>query len=502
MYESKTLIFINILCIVSVIFIERKKPSEIISWILVISFFPVVGFVLYLLIGETASMKMSSKFGKKMKFDRIVKKIHHQRMYEAETLIIGAEGEQLPVDDAEREKILPLLPFPAETQKPYYQGMAMMLEQLDDSILTQDNQISIFTNAAEKYDALYKDIEAATQSIHMLYFIFSADKVGNRFIDLLARKAKEGVEVRVIYDTIGSIRTRFSSFAPIIDAGGKVYRFFPLINVLKLNYRNHRKITVIDGLIAYTGGINIGKEYIGEHKRARPWRDTSIRVTGSGVHMFQERFLMDWMHVSPEIFLFDESSVQNKYFPRPVTTGTAGVQVVSSGPDLEGEFIKYGYIKMINSAKKYLYMQSPYFIPDDAFMLALKLAVDSGVDVRIVLPGVPDKPMVYRITTSYMDELLKIGVRVYLYDGFIHSKMFVMDGQIVSIGTANIDIRSFLLDFEINAFIYDEEIAQRCMDIFMDDVDNSVEINYEQHRKRSFFQKALEIVLKVVAPLV
>ena len=462
-------------------FIERKKPSEIISWILVIVFFPGIGFMLYLLLGETTSMKMASQFAKKMRFDRLIREVRGNRSD-------GGDGEN-------REQVEGAL------RKDW--DMILMNERMDGSLLTLDNDIEIFTDAKEKYEALYRDIEAAKTSIHLVYFIFSADKVGKRFIDLLAKKAQEGVEVRLLYDTIGSLFTRFGSFRPIIAAGGSVSRFFPLINVLKLNYRNHRKIAVIDGAIAYTGGINIGKAYIGEHRRARPWRDTHLRITGSGVSAFQERFFMDWIYTAHESFDFSAPQVLDRYFPKTQTgAGSIAMQVVSSGPDVEGENIKYGYMKMITRAKKTLYMQSPYFIPDDSFMASLKIAVDSGVDVRIILPGIPDKPVIYKITTYYIGELLRAGVKVYLYNGFIHAKMFVIDGSVTSIGTTNIDIRSFLLDFEINAFIYDQAFSERCEQIFRTDMENSREIFFDEHNRRSIFKKLLETVLRILSPLI
>jgi cardiolipin synthase len=480
--NNNVLLFFNILCIVSVIFIERKKPSEVVSWVLAITFLPILGFVLYLLIGETTSLRMTSRFNRKMSYDISWLKMRSEKMPRYSAAAHGT---------------------PPEPALAEHGDMICLNEQQGSGYLTLDNAIEVYTNAEDKYRALYDDIASAKKSVHMLYFHFSADSVGGRFIDLLAQKAREGVEVRVLYDTIGTLQTRYSKFRKIVRAGGRVCRFFPLVNIFKLNYRNHRKIAVIDGKIAYTGGINISKAYIGQHRRARPWRDTHIRLTGTCVRAFQERFLMDWIHVSREDFDFDDPAVASAYFPPPDEgdRGDAGVQVVSSGPDVEGEHIKYGYIKMISSARRYIYMQSPYFIPDEAFMLALRMAVRSGVDVRIILPGVPDKPKVYVLTRSYMDDLLAAGVKVYLYKGFIHSKMFLMDGEVASIGTANIDIRSFLLDFEVNAFIYSGEFAKRCEAIYFDDIASSVELGESEIKKRNILTRMLEAVLRILSPL-
>ena len=481
--DLKLLFIVNILCIISIIFIERKKPSEIIGWILVITFVPVVGFAMYLLVGETTSRRMIVRFDNKMNSDRQFR----ERRFDHSNDIARHESS---LDDPYINK---------------YRDMIMMNERHGSNLYTTDNNVKLFTNADEKYDSLYNDILNAEKSIHLLYFIFKSDKTGKKFISLLAQKAREGVQVRLLYDTLGSLRTRFSSFREIIEAGGKVCKFFPPINFLKINFRNHRKIVVIDGKIAYTGGMNIGDDYIGGHKRAKPWRDTHLRVTGSCVNSIQERFIMDWHHISKEKIKFSDTDILSEYFPAPATAsdGTSGIaaQVVSSGPDVETQYIKYSYMKMINNAKKYIHMQSPYFIPDDAFMTSLKMAVDSGVDVRLMIPGVPDKRFVYILTTSYMEDLLRSNVKVYLYNGFIHSKMFIMDGEVTSIGTSNIDSRSFDLDFEINMFFYDIDFSSKCERIFMSDVDNSTAISFEQVKNRGYIRKMLESLMRIFAPL-
>ena len=474
-------LILNILCIVSIIFIERKKPSEIIGWIIVIMFLPVLGFALYLLIGETTSKKMMVRFDRKRRYDSLFRE---RRLNYMPDILEHVHSQHDPIVNKHRD-------------------MIMMNERHGANVYTKNNDITLFTDAGEKYESLYNDILNAKRNIHLLYFIFKADATGQRFISLLAQKAREGVEVRLLYDTIGSLKTRFSRFKEIIDAGGKVCKFFPLINILKINFRNHRKVVVVDGEIAYTGGMNIGDEYIGGHKRAKPWRDTHLRVTGSSVSSFQERFILDWDHISNEKFDFDDQEVFARYFPEPDpgNTGKMAAQVVSSGPDVETEYIKLSYIKMINNAKKYVYMQSPYFIPDEAFMISLKMAVDSGVDVRLIIPGIPDKKFVYVLTTSYLEELLKNNVKVYLYNGFIHSKMFIMDGEVTSIGTANIDNRSFVLDFEINIFVYDEEFSAKCERIFLDDVENSSRASIEQAKKRGLFRRMAESIMRIFSPL-
>ena len=477
--DLKFLYIINVLCIISVIFIERRKPSEIVGWILVIIVVPVVGFAMYLLVGETTSKRMVMRFDKKMAYD----KLFRERRFDRTRDIIGHISS---VDDQYINK---------------YRDMIMMNERHGANLYTTGNTVTLFTDAGEKYDSLYNDIKDAKKSIHLLYFIFKSDVTGKRFISLLAQKAREGVEVRLLYDTIGSLRTRFRSFKEIINAGGKVCKFFPPINFLKINFRNHRKIVVIDGKTAYTGGMNIGDDYIGGHKRAKPWRDTHLKVTGPCVGSIQERFIMDWHHVSKERIEFSDAEVLSRYFPEPEIAGGLAAQVVSSGPDVEIQYIKYSYMKMINNAKKYIYMQSPYFIPDEAFMTSLKMAVDSGVDVRLMIPGIPDKRFVYILTTSYLEDLLRSNVKVYLYNGFIHSKMFIMDGEVASIGTSNIDSRSFVLDFEINILFYDKDFSTKCERIFLDDIENSKAASIKQVEGRGYVRRMTESVMRILSPL-
>ena len=244
--------------------------------------------------------------------------------------------------------------------------------------------------------------------------------------------------------------------------------------------------------------MNLGLEYLGR-KKITPWRDTHLKLTGSCVGLLQIRFLLDWLFSSGEMHL-PESSVR-KCFPSPSVQGNMGVQIVSCGPDTNAENIKFGYLKMINSAHKRIYIQTPYFVPDDAMLQCLMLAARSGIDVRIMIPGVPDKKYVYAITLSYMEDLLKCGARVYLHPGFIHSKTIVIDSCAASVGTANFDVRSFDLNFEVNAFVYDREFALKNIEVFMTDAGECKELTYESFRKRNGLRKAEESLFRLFAPL-
>src|SRR5690606_24841984 len=250
---------------------------------------------------------------------------------------------------------------------------------------------------------------------------------------------------------------------------------------LRINFRNHRKIVVIDGKIAYLGGFNVGDEYLGLVKKFGYWRDTHLRIEGTAVHAAQIRFILDWNQASDRNDIYYDP----KYFPNITQKGKIPIQVVTSGPDSQYEHIKNGYIKMISLAKKSIYIQTPYFIPDNSILDALRIAVLSGVEVNIMIPNKPDHLFVYWATLSYIGELLDAGANVEIYDkGCIHAKMIVVDDLAASIGTANIDVRSFQLNFEVNAFIYDSQTAKRLVHIFEQDIKKSRRLTYDQYLQR------------------
>ncbi|MGA9286922.1 MAG: cardiolipin synthase, partial [Anaerobacillus sp.] len=370
----------------------------------------------------------------------------------------------------------------------------------DDAVLTQDNSIKVFTDGEKKFDALLKDIESAKDHIHFQYYIFQKDNLGKRIVEKLASKAREGVKVRLLYDEMGSRKTRKKFFKELIAAGGEVEVFFPsripYVNT-RLNYRNHRKLVIIDGLTGYVGGFNVGDEYLGLNAKFGYWRDTHLRIEGSATLAMQTRFLLDWNHAAR-----NKVGYEACYFPIVSSPGKAGVQVVSSGPDSEWEQIKNGYIKLITSAKRTIFIQTPYFIPDASLLDALRIAALSGVDVRLMIPNKPDHPFVYWATYSYVGELLKAGVTMYIYqNGFIHAKTIAVDGEISSVGTANIDVRSFRLNFEVNAFIYDEEITRQLEQIFIEDMEKSNELTVGNYLERSMWIRFKESISRLLSPI-
>ena len=346
-----------------------------------------------------------------------------------------------------------------------------------------------------------KDIENAKEHIHLEYFIIKNSDIGIKIKDLLIKKAKSGVKVKILYDDVGCWRFWFHRkfFNDMKKVGIQISAFlpatFPFIGG-KLNYRNHRKIVIIDGHIGYTGGINIGDEYIGKNKKFEYWRDTHIRIEGSSVYMLQMVFLTDWYYTTKK------AEFEPKYFPKLEHKGNSMIQVVATGPDSDWEAIHYAYFSAICNAKERVYIETPYFIPDEGLLRALKSAALSGVDVRIIFPSIADHKIVHQASYSYFDDILKSGGKVYLYNkGFIHSKLIIIDDKIASTGSANMDLRSFMLNFEINAFIYDKDIINKISDDFFEDLKNSKEVDLEVFQNRPFIKKWAESVARLFSPI-
>ncbi len=338
--------------------------------------------------------------------------------------------------------------------------------ETDNAILTKKNAVRTYTDGEKLFASLFEDIRRAKHHVNIEFFTWYNDQIGNELVHLLEKKAAAGVQVRIIYDILGSHGSKQKLFKHLIELGGQAEpfltpKYFPI--TFRLNFRNHRKITIIDGNIGYIGGFNVGDQYLGRKQRFGYWRDTHLRVMGDAVLSMQSRFFLDWNATTKKA----QVSFDDKYFPRTKAAGTTSMQIVSSGPDDDRQKIKQGYVKMISIATESIYIETPYFVPDGSVLEALSIAAAAGVDVRIIIPDRPDHPFVYRATEYYCRELIQSGGKVYAYrKGFMHSKMVVIDGKIVSIGSANMDIRSFRLNFEANAFLYDREFARATELIF------------------------------------
>lgn len=469
------ILIFNIALAFTIIFLERKDASSTWAWLMVLLFIPVIGFILYLI------------FGKRLSGQRIF-------MWDAKSKLGVKKAVQQQLRAIEENRFLYKHEGLVEYEDLYYLHL-----RNNDAIFTQDNSVKIFTDGAEKFEALVHDLKNATDHIHLLYYIIRHDKLGREIANILIAKAKNGVEVRVLYDDMGSRGIKKKFLARLLHAGVQVEAFFPSkipkVN-LKINFRNHRKLAIIDANVGYIGGFNIGDEYLGENRKFGYWRDTHLRICGGAVANMQTRFILDWNQASRNHVSYEDRFYDAK------GTGDVGVQIVSSGPDSEWEQIKNGYIKMIMSAKEYVYIQTPYFIPDESLRDALRIAVLSGIDVKIMIPNKPDHPFVYWATLSYIGDLLNAGAEVYIYqNGFLHAKTIVVDGKIASVGTANIDVRSFRLNFEVNAFLYDTGLSKRLVEAFNHDITLSTQMTKKLYVKRSLGIRFKESLSRLLSPI-
>ncbi|NLY76630.1 MAG: cardiolipin synthase [Tissierellia bacterium] len=467
--------WINMLFAILIVFSQRKNPTSTWLWFMVIIFLPGIGFILYLFLAQDFSKKRM--FQLKEEEDRHIKEM------------VLCQGERIRKD---------IYRF-SNPKTEEYEGLVNMHILTSQSYFSDDNEIELYFTGKEKFEALLESISKAKRYIYLEYYIVRSDSIGRKLISALTEKAKEGVEVKFLYDGMGGRKLAKNYFKEFKRAGGKVAVFFPPFLSyfsFRINYRNHRKICIIDGEEAYIGGFNIGDEYLGLSKKFGFWRDTHIRIRGSAVEELKWRFIKDWR------FAARDDITHNTDLPAKRSSGKSGVQIVSSGPDSQWASIKDGYFSMITKARKRIYIQTPYFIPDDSIYDALKVAGLSGVDVKIMIPHKPDHPFVYWAGLSYIGELLEAGVKFYTYEnGFLHCKTFIMDDFVTSIGTANLDIRSFKLNFEVNAFIYDEEINRRMVEQFNLDLKLCKEITTEVYDNRSNIIKLKESFSRLLSPI-
>lgn len=473
---TSALFVINLIIAFAIIFLERKNPSAALAWIMVLFLLPVAGIIFYFLFSQN--------------IDR--KKIFKLSPFEEEELDRSLEQQLGRIKDG-------TFPF-ANPQAERWKDMIHLNGLYGQAYYTQNNSISILTDGRYKFRRLIRDIEHAHSSINIMYFIVKNDAVGRRLIQALTKKAQEGLEVRLLLDSMGSRQIDDNVLKDFIKAGGKRAYFFPakfkLIN-FRFNYRNHRKLAVIDGEIGYIGGFNIAREYLGMKKKFGYWRDTHLRVTGSCVQDINARFLLDWRAASKEDVVLGEA-----YYSDVIEGGNTGIQIVSSGPDSQRVAVKRAYMKMITSAEKQIYLQTPYFVPDASILESLKMAAQSGVDVRIMIPCMPDHMLVYWATYSYVGELIRSGGRAYIYDkGFLHAKTLAVDGEVASVGSANFDVRSFKLNFEANAIIYDGREACRLEEIFEKDMENCHELTQELYEQRSLWIRFRESIARLLSDI-
>ncbi len=462
----------NVLLLSTLIILEKKRPEKTIAWIMVFVIFPPLGIILYIFLGRNWK-----KYKLKDQMSPYIKDLV--------TKVIG------------------------KVDKDEYQSLVNLLATNSESPLFIDNDITLFKDGYEKFETLKAELLKAKHHIHLEYYIVKHDIIGCEIKDILIKKALEGVKVRFIIDKVGSSSLCSKYKSSLIKAGVDVveYSYFlaPLLKFIntQINYRNHRKIVVIDGIVGFLGGNNIGDEYLGNGKLGY-WRDSHIMVKGDFVLGLQSVFLDDYFTIkkaNEEDLLYENEF--EKYFPSPLKGKKQVIQLVKSGPNSEYPSIMHSILKMINIANKSIYITTPYFVPSESVMEALKIAALSGIDVKILFPGKYDHFIVYYASKSYLAELLKSGVKVYLYDpkSFVHAKVISVDGKISTIGTANIDIRSFELNYEINAVIYDEGISKEIEDMFIKDLVSSRELTLEEYDKSPFLSRITESFMRLFSAI-
>ncbi len=476
-------IYIYLTVVVIFIIMENRDTSSTLAWILVFILFPIIGFFVYIFFGRNWKVINPRKKNKIKELQEKTNSIVQQIKKRQDDYISTMRNVNLAHDI---ERIL------------------RVSQKNSDSLLTIHNSVKILQNGTNKFKFLEKDLKNAKKFIHMEYFIWRDDELTRRIKDILVKKANEGVEIRIIYDPVGSLLTTLfhrKYFRQMRRAGIVVIPFFNTLSPLRIttvNYLLHRKIVIIDGSIGYTGGMNMGQEYIDGGKSYKSWRDTHVRLEGNSVLSLHASFAINWEEARKES-LFSEKYFtihtmdENKRVP---------VQVISSEPDSYWQPIKQSLFLTILAAKKYVYIQSPYFIPDANLFEALKVMALSGTQVHIMLTGVPDKKIPYWAAFTYFEELLLAGVKIYHYNaGFMHAKTICIDGQMCSIGTTNMDIRSLHLSHENNVMIYDKDITQQLEKDYKNDLLLCKEFTMKDYKSVSALAKFRNSLVRLLSPL-
>lgn len=469
------LYIVNTILILTIIFNERKTPSATLAWIMIIGFVPIAGFIIYFIFNQNISR---SKINRHTEKEHVV--ISNALKRQKDEIVSGTFSFKL--DEAAK-----------------WRHLIKLNHVYGSSYYTQKNDIKIITDGKELFNELIDDIRKAQKSINLETYILKKDHLGKELIRELTKKVREGVEVRLLVDALGGRYITKVVLREYLRAGGKVGFFFKpkfIFFGVKLNYRNHRKIITIDNETAYIGGFNIGKEYVGEKRKFGYWRDTHIKIKGESVFDLNSRFILDWRFTTREKIEIEPGEYEGEI------QGDKGVQIVSCGPDEPKEEVKRAFMRMITYAQKNVYIQTPYFVPDPSILESLKMAAQSGVDVRIMIPCKPDHIFVYWATYSYIGEMLKAGARVFIYEnGFLHAKTMMVDGEVTSVGSSNFDIRSFRLNFETNAFVFHRGFAKQMEEIFVKDMSCSRELTLEDYNKRSIAIKIKEAISRLLSDL-
>lgn len=463
-----SLVVLYVLIVVSAIIVvlsENKNPIRSLAWVIALIFLPGIGLIFYLFFGRSPKTTIIS------------------RRYRRKILSVSKPTK--PDHNA----------FPLTSEQ---RQLVKLASGLESTHVSFNNSVEIFTTGEEKFRALFADLRKARHYILLQYYIFSDDELGRRMADLLIEKAREGVSVKVIYDHVGSFSTKSSFFKRMRREGVDVHPFFrvsfPKL-ASRINWRNHRKIVVIDGEVGYIGGMNIAMRYAAGSEKGPAWRDTHLRVKGDIVNSLGVSFALDWNLMNQPLDLTPRHAAQKNH-------GEVGLQIVTSGPIETRHNLSLCFLKAILSARKSVYIQTPYFLPTEALLAALQTAAIGNVDVRIMMPRVPDSRMIRYASYSYITQCLEAGIKVYFYEpGMIHSKLLIIDDNLVSTGSTNFDFRSLENNFEANLLIYSEDVNRRMRDIFFADLQNCSRLKLSEWRKRPYLQRVLESMVRLVSPV-
>lgn len=473
-------VIIVILVCMRIIF-DTRSFSKTLAYLLLVILVPLFGMIFYFSFGINYRKR----------------KIYSKKLFHDDALAVQVKNETLQFSQDTFNHAGEFL----EAKK----KLIFMVTHENLSALTPNNRVKVLLNGEIKFPEVLKTLKEAKHHIHIEYYIYEDDETGRAIEEVLVKKAKEGVDVRFIYDDFGSRSIRRKMANRLKNRGVKIFPFYKVIFIRlanRINYRNHRKIIVVDGQKAFVGGINVSNKYVNnpEFKNELFWRDTHLMIEGQGVYYLQYLFMCDWN------FCASENLSPNKNFFPPQSiqpaVGDKMVQIVASGPDSVAPSILFSLLQVINLAKEELLITTPYFIPGESIVDALIIAALGGVNVKLLVPGVSDSKLVNAAAHSYYDDLLKAGVKIYLYNkGFVHAKTMVADGRISVVGTANMDYRSFDLNFEVNAIVYDEEIAIELSNAFMDDIKHADYIDAEVWFERPRVMQLMEKTARLVSPL-
>ncbi|MFD2551697.1 cardiolipin synthase [Bizionia sediminis] len=468
-----------ILFVIARVLQDTRSSTKTLSYILFIIFVPILGVIFYFSVGT--NYRKRKLYSKKIVTDEVLRERIKKRL-NAYTKAIRNSG---------------LIPQKSNT-------LVEFIRRAGNSPLTANNEVKLLINGEEKFPELLQALEKATDHIHIEYYIYENDITGNQIADILIKKAKQGVAVRFMYDDFGSHGLGKTFIKKLEDAGVQTAPFYKIkwyAFANRINYRNHRKIVVIDGMVGFVGGINISDKYRNDLQNNQPlfWRDTHIKITGQATAYLQYLFMGDWNFCSHKAFAYSNryfiDSTQQEHIENEV------VQFAASGPDSKQPVIFYALLEAISSAKKSIYITSPYFIPDESLMDALIIAVQGGLDVKILIPGVSDSKMVNAAASAYYTELLAVGAKIYKYNkGFVHAKTMVVDNDLAVIGSANMDYRSFDLNFEVNAMVYSKKIAAQLTKVFETDLSHATLIDAEAWLNRPKYIHVWEKMVRLLSP--